>query len=215
MTCSFQNVGIDNPIRKRTALKSTSALSSRDTKGNPIKPLGRQNGTATLRKPLVTKGPIKQSKIPKKVESPAPMEVEEVDVVEVCEVPESMPLNVVDIDKDDDDPQLCSEFANDIFKYMLYLESAYPIKHRYLSQTNLKPKVRFILVDWLFQVHQRFKLLQETAYLTVAILDRFLQVIFDILRCESLLIAQFLDECCIEIRTAACWCNSYAHSFKI
>jgi len=32
-------------------------------------------------------------------------------------------------------------------------------------------------MDWLIQVHQRFHLLQETLYLTVAIIDRFLQVL--------------------------------------
>ena len=36
--------------------------------------------------------------------------------------------------------------------------------------------MRSILIDWLVQVHMRFHLLQETLYLTVAILDRFLQV---------------------------------------
>ena len=33
-----------------------------------------------------------------------------------------------------------------------------------------------ILQSWLIQVHSQFNLLQETLYLTVAILDRFLQV---------------------------------------
>ena len=37
--------------------------------------------------------------------------------------------------------------------------------------------MRGILIDWLVQVHLRFHLLQETLYLTVAIIDRFLEVI--------------------------------------
>lgn len=36
--------------------------------------------------------------------------------------------------------------------------------------------MREILIDWLVQVHLKFKLLHETLYLTVAILDRFIQV---------------------------------------
>lgn len=84
---------------------------------------------------------------------------------------------IEDIDKEDlDNPQLCSEFVNDIYQYMLYLESTYPIHKHYMKETSLKPRMRTILVDWLFQVHHRFGLLQETMYLTVAILDRFLQV---------------------------------------
>lgn len=83
---------------------------------------------------------------------------------------------VGDIDTDDaNNPQLCSEFVNDIYHYMLHLETSYKIKPQYLSETGLKSKMRTILVDWLIQVHHRFQLLQETLYLTIIILDRFLQ----------------------------------------
>ena len=86
--------------------------------------------------------------------------------------------NIKDIDESDvDNPQLCSEFVNDIYQYMLYVESIYSIKPDYLKETTLKPRMRCILVDWLIQVHHRFTLLQETLYLTIAVLDRFLQVI--------------------------------------
>ena len=34
--------------------------------------------------------------------------------------------------------------------------------------------MRSILVDWLVQVHKRFKLVPDTLYLTVGILDRYL-----------------------------------------
>lgn len=36
--------------------------------------------------------------------------------------------------------------------------------------------MRAILVDWLVQVNLKFRLLQETMYMTVGLLDRFLQV---------------------------------------
>lgn len=35
--------------------------------------------------------------------------------------------------------------------------------------------MRSILIDWLIQVHNRFGLLQETLFLCVGILDRYLQ----------------------------------------
>lgn len=47
---------------------------------------------------------------------------------------------------------------------------------RFLHGYDISGKMRSILIDWLVQVHMRFHLLQETLYLTVAILDRFLQV---------------------------------------
>lgn len=46
-----------------------------------------------------------------------------------------------------------------------------------MSQRSIvTDKMRAILVDWLIQVHSRFRLLQETLYITVSILDRFLSV---------------------------------------
>ena len=36
--------------------------------------------------------------------------------------------------------------------------------------------MRAVLVDWLIEVHTQFKLLQETLYMTVYIIDKFLQV---------------------------------------
>jgi len=38
------------------------------------------------------------------------------------------------------------------------------------------PKMRSVLVEWLVEVHQQFSLLQETLYLSVCILDRYMQV---------------------------------------
>jgi Cyclin, N-terminal domain len=45
----------------------------------------------------------------------------------------------------------------------------------------IQPKMRAVLVDWLVGVHLQFRLLPETVYTTVAILDRseiFLNSIF-------------------------------------
>jgi hypothetical protein len=36
--------------------------------------------------------------------------------------------------------------------------------------------MRGVLVDWLVEVHEQFHLVAETLYLTVAIIDRYLQV---------------------------------------
>ena len=44
------------------------------------------------------------------------------------------------------------------------------------SQAGLNPAMRTILVDWLVEVHKRFKLVQESLYLAVHILDRFLAI---------------------------------------
>jgi len=86
--------------------------------------------------------------------------------------------NINDIDKDDhDNPQLVSEYVNDIYAYLRQLETRYPIRSQHLvQQAEINGRMRGILIDWLVQVHLRFHLLQETLYLTVAIIDRYLQV---------------------------------------
>lgn len=42
------------------------------------------------------------------------------------------------------------------------------------SQPEINAKMRGILVDWLVQVHNKFELSQETLYLTINLVDRFL-----------------------------------------
>ena len=44
------------------------------------------------------------------------------------------------------------------------------------NQKQINERMRSILVDWLVQVHEKFGLLQETLYLTVALVDRYLNV---------------------------------------
>ena len=44
------------------------------------------------------------------------------------------------------------------------------------DQKQINERMRSILVDWLVQVHEKFRLLQETLYLSVAFVDRYLDV---------------------------------------
>lgn len=87
---------------------------------------------------------------------------------------------VDDIDKEDAaNPQLVVEYVTEIHHYMRQLERDQGVRENYLQQFPggvLLPKMRSILVNWLIEVHLQFSLLQETLYLTVAIIDRFLQV---------------------------------------
>ena len=50
------------------------------------------------------------------------------------------------------------------------------VEASYLDGGEVTGRMRAILIDWLVQVHVRFHLLQETLYLTIDIIDRFLQV---------------------------------------
>merc|ERR1712002_1315895 len=79
-----------------------------------------------------------------------------------------LPIGVTNIDKDDlENPQLCSEYAPEMYAYLRTIE-------HYLTSCPATEKMRTVLLDWLVDVQQQFKLLQETLYLTISIIDRFL-----------------------------------------
>jgi len=96
--------------------------------------------------------------------------------------------NVQDIDTEFNNPQLVAIYVKDIYRYLHELEVRSPIKANYMEGYKVNPKMRSILIDWMVEVHGRFKLLQETLFLTVAIMDRFLQMEVTIVRHELQLV---------------------------
>ncbi|KAF9356169.1 G2/mitotic-specific cyclin [Mortierella sp. AD094] len=78
---------------------------------------------------------------------------------------------------DVEDPLMVSEYSNQIFEYMQHLEDAtMPDPHYMDTQKELAWKMRGVLIDWLAEVHYKFKLLPETLFLSVNLIDRFLSV---------------------------------------
>ena len=43
------------------------------------------------------------------------------------------------------------------------------------KQEDVNEKMRAILIDWLVEVHLKFKLVAESLYLTVNLIDRYLE----------------------------------------
>lgn len=147
---------------------------------------------------------VQVAAVPDVPEQPAGASVED-DGEKLCQAFSAALLSVEDVDEQDgEQPQLCSEYAKDIYKYLHELEVTWAfgcllfkpacllwlriswtrrgslqeqqnIRADYMKGYEITPNMRALLVDWLVQVHARFQLLQETLYLTVAILDRFLQ----------------------------------------
>jgi len=89
---------------------------------------------------------------------------------------EKMPPNVDDIDEgDEENSQMCKEYVMEIYEHMRSLENKYAVNPNYMKQQHdINEKMRAILLDWLVEVHIKFKLLQETLYLTATLIDRFL-----------------------------------------
>ena len=72
-------------------------------------------------------------------------------------------------------PQACAEYAKDISDLMHRTQTEHMARKDYMSrQKDINEKMRSVLIDWLIEVHLKFKLLPETLYLTVNLIDRFL-----------------------------------------
>ena len=61
---------------------------------------------------------------------------------------------------------------------MKELEQYYKMDHEYLQkvQTEIKDTSRAFLVEWIIDVHRKFRLMPETLYVTVNIIDRYLSI---------------------------------------
>lgn len=81
--------------------------------------------------------------------------------------------------QDASNPQAVPEYASDIFHNWLKEEEKYCVAPNYMrSQTEINVKMREILVDWLTAVMEKFRLRHETLYLSVNIMDRYLEKVF-------------------------------------
>ncbi|XP_021035882.1 G2/mitotic-specific cyclin-B1 [Mus caroli] len=110
--------------------------------------------------------------------SPSPMETSGCAPAEeyLCQAFSDVILAVSDVDADDGaDPNLCSEYVKDIYAYLRQLEEEQSVRPKYLQGREVTGNMRAILIDWLIQVQMKFRLLQETMYMTVSIIDRFMQ----------------------------------------
>ncbi|KAG2379801.1 hypothetical protein LR48_Vigan406s014200 [Vigna angularis] len=84
--------------------------------------------------------------------------------------------DVTSIDDDLGDPLLCSLYAADIYDTMRVAELArrpYP-NFMEMVQRDITQSMRGILVDWLVEVSEEYKLVTDTLYLTVYLIDWFL-----------------------------------------
>ncbi|XP_074649933.1 G2/mitotic-specific cyclin-B-like [Tubulanus polymorphus] len=170
LTNKVSNLALNAGLPKEGKLQKSKGLSD-------LKAIDKENAGA-VRIKKEAKREVKQEIAPKK-------ETKEIDLKKSVKQEEprheafsrQMLGQINNIDANDrGNPQLVTEYVNDIYQYMRHLEDKYAVKPRYLEGSEINGRMRAILVDWLVQVHTRFNLLQETLYLAVAILDRFLQV---------------------------------------
>uniref|UniRef100_M3Z153 G2/mitotic-specific cyclin-B1 n=1 Tax=Mustela putorius furo TaxID=9669 RepID=M3Z153_MUSPF len=133
-------------------------------------------------KPVSEPEPIKEEKLlpePVLVATPSPSRIE----TSGCAPEEEYPcqafsdviLAVNGVDAEDGaDPNLCSEYVKDIYAYLRQLEEEQAIRPKYLLGYEVTGNTRANLIDWV-QVQMKFRLFQETMYMTVFIIDQFTQ----------------------------------------
>lgn len=86
----------------------------------------------------------------------------------------------VDSFSEEEDPQMCGPYASDIYEY-LHLMEVNPKKRPspdYIEkvQKDVSVNMRGILVDWLVEVAEEYKLVSDTLYLCISYIDRYLSL---------------------------------------
>ncbi|XP_057434539.1 cyclin-A2-2-like [Lotus japonicus] len=94
-----------------------------------------------------------------------------------CENPGASDIPaIVDIDSELIDPLVWSSYAPDIYNITRVRELERRPLTNYMDelQKDICPSMRGILIDWLVEVSEEYKLVPDTLYLTVNLIDRFL-----------------------------------------
>ncbi|KAK3163204.1 hypothetical protein QOZ80_1AG0000590 [Eleusine coracana subsp. coracana] len=79
-------------------------------------------------------------------------------------------------DVDNADPQLCATLASDIYMHLREAETRKRPSSDFMEtiQKDVNPSMRAILIDWLVEVAEEYRLVPDTLYLTVNYIDRYL-----------------------------------------
>ncbi|TKY74679.1 Cyclin-A2-2 protein [Spatholobus suberectus] len=127
------------------------------------------------------------------------------DIDMICEkLRASDSLAIVDIDSELKDPQVWSSYAPDIYNNIRVTELQRKPVTNYMDelQQDINPSMRGILVDWLVEVSEEYKLVPDTLYLTVNLIDQYLSTRsiqkqrLQLLGVSCMLIASKYEEIC-------------------
>ncbi|KAL4279915.1 hypothetical protein GQ457_03G030980 [Hibiscus cannabinus] len=144
-------------------------------------------------KPEETKKPIESVPVPNEPEDCSIIDVDDQDVPMFVQHTEAMmeeiermqEVEMEDVDEDLLDIDSCDksnplavvEYIGDLYKFYKKAECTGCVPPNYMElQYDINQRMRGILIDWLVEVHYKFELMEETLYLTVNLIDRFLAV---------------------------------------
>lgn len=73
---------------------------------------------------------------------------------------------------------MVAEYCVPIMEHLRRTENDFRAPPNYMvHQTDINEKMRAILIDWVCEVHLRFKLLPETLFLSISLIDRYLSLV--------------------------------------
>ncbi|KAK2427151.1 CYCLIN B2-4 [Trifolium repens] len=164
------------PITRRFAAKIAGTQKSNAEGTTKRSNLGNSNGFADSIFVDDEHKPVEDQPVPMTLEQIEPMlvgsdQMEEVEMEDIMEEP------ILDIDTSDaDNPLAVTEYIEDLYSYYRKVESTGCVSPNYMAQQfDINERMRAILIDWLIEVHDKFDLMHETLFLTVNLIDRFLE----------------------------------------
>ncbi|KAL2913596.1 B-type cyclin [Polyrhizophydium stewartii] len=132
-----------------------------------------------LQRKLGTRDPVEMAvrlgSINAAIPAAVPVPAEVLEMVKAQAAPPKRRLPFMPLERDPD-PLLVTEYAEDIYRHLRTMEiRTMPAHVDYMKlQPCLDWQMRTKLLCWIIQIHARFRLVPETLFLTVNIIDRFL-----------------------------------------
>ncbi|URD76686.1 cyclin A [Musa troglodytarum] len=113
-------------------------------------------------------------------------------------------LDFIDIDTDHGNPQMCCIYASEFYTNLRAAELIRRPVSNFMEalQRDITESMRGILIDWLVEVSEEYRLVPDTLYLTVYIIDQFLSQNYierqrlQLLGITCMLIASKYEEMC-------------------
>ncbi|XP_059303261.1 cyclin-A2-4-like isoform X1 [Lycium ferocissimum] len=132
----------------------------------------------------------------------------------------STKLDFIDIDSDQKDPQQCSQYADEIYNNLRVAELIKRPQSNFMEtlQQDITQSMRGILVDWLVEVSEEYKLVPDTLYLAVHFIDLFLSQNYverknlQLLGITCMLVASKYEEMCAPRVEEFCFITDNAYT---
>ena len=168
---------VRRPITRRFAVKIASTQDSNAEEITNKSNLTNSNGFGDCIFVDDELKPVEDQPVQMSLEQTEPMISESSDEMEEVEMEDIMEEPVMDIDTiDADNPLAVVEYIEDLYSFYREVENTSCVSPNYMAQQfDINEKMRAILIDWLIEVHDKFDLMQETLFLTVNLIDRFLE----------------------------------------